>query len=138
MRVILGPQDDAFTREGIRTFLQSEYMVTHESDRMGCRLEGPGIQHKIEPDIISDGIAVGSVQVPGKGTPIVMLADRQTTGGYAKIATVITPDIWKLAQAKPGDCVRFGSVTPAHAHEAYKAYENKIKLLQLPQASPIP
>jgi len=131
VRVVLGPQDDAFTQEGIRTFLQSEYTVTHESDRMGCRLDGPRIQHKNEPDIISDGIAMGSVQVPGNGTPIVMMADRQTTGGYAKIATVITADLWKLAQAKPGDCIRFTRVTLAQAHEAYREYENRIK--QLPE-----
>ena len=129
VRVVLGPQDDAFTQEGINTFLQSKYMVTHESDRMGCRLEGPKIQHHNGPDIISDGIAAGSIQVPGNGKPIVMMADRQTAGGYAKIATVITPDLWKLAQAKPGDYLRFTSFTLAQAHEAYKEYENLLKLL---------
>lgn len=129
VRVILGPQDFAFTKEGIKTFLQSEYTVTHESDRMGCRLEGPVIQHKNKPDIISDGIAMGSIQVPGSGTPIIMMADRQTTGGYAKIATVITPDLWKLAQAKPGDRLRFSEVSVEQAYKLYIDYENLLKLL---------
>lgn len=129
VRVVLGPQDDAFTPEGIDTFLHSEYTVTPESDRMGCRLEGPAITHREGPDIISDGIAMGSIQVPGNGKPIVMLADRQTTGGYAKIATVITPDLWKMAQAKPGDTISFAGVTLAEAHAAYKDYENIFRQL---------
>ena len=79
-----------FTKEGRETFLNSEYTVTSEFDRMGCRLEGPFIAYKTTSDIISDGIAFGSVQVPSHGKPIILLADRQTTGGYAKIATVIS------------------------------------------------
>ena len=129
-RVILGPQDDAFTPEGIETFLQSEYKVTLETDRMGCRLDGPMIKHKHKPDIISDGIAPGSIQVPGKGTPIIMMADRQTTGGYAKIATIITPDLWQIAQAKPGDIIRFNKITPAQAHEIYLEYESIFRILR--------
>jgi len=131
VRVVLGPQDNAFTQEGINTFLQSEYLVTHESDRMGCRLQGPEIEHKSKPDIISDGIPMGSIQVPGNGSPIVMMADRQTIGGYAKIATVITPDLWKLAQANAGDYIKFTRVTLAQAHKIYKEYENMLR--KLPQ-----
>ncbi|SFR13209.1 biotin-dependent carboxyltransferase family protein [Desulfoscipio geothermicus] len=129
VRVILGPQHDAFTQEGIMTFLDSEYKVAPESDRMGCRLDGPAIRHKNGADIISDGIAMGSIQVPGNGKPIIMLADRQTTGGYAKIATVITPDLWKIAQAKPGDSLRFTKVTLEQAHKIYRQYENNIRIL---------
>lgn len=129
IRVVLGPQEDAFTEEGIKTFLQSEYKVTNESDRMGCRLEGPRIQYGSDPGIISDGIAMGSVQVPGNGSPIVLMADRQTTGGYAKIATVITPDLWKIAQAKTGDSIRFSSISLARANAVYREYENMIRLL---------
>ncbi len=87
-------------RQGKETFLSSEYVVTSEFDRMGCRLEGPFIASKSTTDIISDGIAFGSVQVPSHGKPIILLADRQTTGGYAKIATVISVDIPKLVQRK--------------------------------------
>ncbi len=126
LRVILGPQDDHFTQEGIHTFLHSEYTISTEADRMGYRLQGPRIEHKAGADIISDGIPLGSVQVPADRLPIVLLADRQTTGGYPKIATVITVDIVKLAQAKPGDKVRFLQVTEEEAHEALREYEQTI------------
>jgi len=122
VRVVLGPQDDYFTEEGIKTFFASTYKITHEADRMGYRLDGPKIEHKQGADIISDGIALGAVQVPGHGSPIVMLADRQTTGGYAKIATVITPDINLLSQAKTGDTVNFVKVEIEEAHELLKDY----------------
>jgi biotin-dependent carboxylase-like uncharacterized protein len=131
VRVIMGPQDEAFTDKGIRTFFDGEYKVTHESDRMGCRFEGPKIQHKNGPDIVSDGIAPGSIQVVGSGMPIVMMADRQTTGGYTKIATVITPDLWKLAQARTGDSFKFSAISVDEAQELYREYENAIR--QLPE-----
>jgi len=127
VRVILGPQDDYFTQEGIKTFLNSDYKVTNEADRMGLRLEGPKIEHKEGADIISDGIALGSIQVPGHGSPIVMMADHQTTGGYTKIATVITPDIGLMAQAKPGDTIRFVPVEIEEAHEILKEYYKVLK-----------
>ena len=101
MRVILGPQKEMFTEEGVQTFLGSPYTVSVESDRMGIRLEGEKVLADGNTDIISDGIVFGSVQVTTAGLPIVMMADHQTTGGYAKIATVI------LAQARPGDRIRF-------------------------------
>jgi biotin-dependent carboxylase-like uncharacterized protein len=110
VRVLLGPQDDCFTREGIETFLGSGYVITNEADRMGFRLEGPAIEHTGGADIISDGIPLGAVQVPGHGKPVVMLADRQTTGGYTKIAVVVTADISLLAQRMPGEFVRFEKV----------------------------
>ena len=111
LRVILGPQDDAFTQEGVDTFLSRTYTVTQESDRMGCRLAGPPIAHRDSADIISDGIAFGAVQVPSSGAPIIMLADRQTTGGYTKIACVISADFRILAQLKAGDKLRFTAVS---------------------------
>ena len=117
LRVVMGPQDSAFTREGIQTFLSSTYTVTNEFDRMGCRLDGPFIASKNGSDIISDGICFGSVQVPSHGKPIVLLADRQTTGGYAKIATVASVDIPKLVQRKTDDKIRFKVIT---VYEAQK------------------
>lgn len=131
VRVVLGPQDDYFTERGIHTFLSREYKVTNESDRMGCRLEGPKIEHLSGADIISDGIPPGAIQVPGHGQPIVMLADRQTTGGYAKIATVISTDLWKIAQAKPGDIIRFRPIPVEEAQKTYIDY--KKRLLSLPE-----
>ena len=130
LRVIMGPQDDYFTEKGIDDFLHSEYTISAEADRVGYRLQGPRIEHKTGADIISDGIPPGAVQVPGDGFPIVLMADRQTTGGYAKIATVITADIPKLAQAKPGDKVRFLRITGEEAHQALREYEQTIDALQ--------
>jgi len=130
LRVIFGPQDDHFTEDGIHTFLHSEYTVSTRADRMGYCLEGPQIQHTAGADIISDGIPLGAVQIPGDGLPIILLTDRQTTGGYTKIATVISIDIPKLAQAKPGDKVRFTQVTEREAHTALRKYEQKIQTVK--------
>ena len=107
LRVMLGPQEDLFTSAGVSTFLNSEYTVTAQNDRMGYRLEGPPIAHKNGADIVSDALCPGAIQVPGSGLPTVMGVDCPTTGGYAKIATVIGADLPKLAQAKAGDKVRF-------------------------------
>ncbi len=123
LRVLPGPQDDAFSDQGTETFYGSAYRVTNESDRMGFRLEGPSIEHLEKPDIISDGIAMGAIQVPKHGRPIVMMADRQTTGGYTKIANVITADLPAMAQAKPGDEIRFCKVTMDEAQKAYREME---------------
>jgi len=119
LRVVLGPQDDAFTAEGIGTFLSSCYTVSNEADRMGYRLEGGKIQHKDSGDIISDGMIMGAVQIPGQGQPIILMADRQTTGGYTKIAAVIYADLYKVAQAKPGDLMRFSRVSIEEAQDIY-------------------
>lgn len=124
LRVILGPQDEAFTKKGIDTFLNEKYEVTKEFDRMGCRLDGPTIEHKTSADIISDGIVLGSIQVPSHGKPIIMLSDRQTTGGYTKIATVISVDIEKLAQRKIGDKIRFEEIS---LEKAQRIYRNEIE-----------
>jgi biotin-dependent carboxylase-like uncharacterized protein len=126
VRVVLGPQDDYFPAESIRAFLSEAYQVTAEADRMGCRLEGAKICHKQGADIISDGISPGSIQVPGHGMPIIMLADRQTTGGYAKIATAISADMSKLAQVKPGDFIRFAKTSVEEAQAILRGLENKL------------
>ena len=120
LRVVMGPQDDRFSKQGIETFLNSEYTVTSDFDRMGCRLEGPYIAAKESSDIISDGIAFGSIQVPAHGKPIILLADRQTTGGYAKIATVASVDIPKLVQRKTDHKIRFQPITVQEAQELYR------------------
>ncbi len=130
VRVVLGPQEDAFTEEGRRTFLASEYRVTPHADRMGYRLEGPVILHRSSADIISDWVPLGGVQVPGDGKPIILLADRQTTGGYAKIATVIGPDIGRVAQLRPGDTLSFGAVSVAEAQRV--VHELEAALASLP------
>ena len=127
IRVVLGPQDDYFEEEAINVFLDSIYTITSEADRMGYRLDGPKIEHIDGADIVSDGIVFGSVQVPGHGSPIIMMADRQTTGGYTKIATVITPDLPKLAQMSPGNTMNFQKLTVEESHSIYKEYENQFE-----------
>jgi len=129
VRIVLGPQEDAFTAEGRQTFLSSVYRVTHEADRMGCRLAGPAIAHTAGADVISDWIPPGGIQVPGNGTPIVLLSDRQTTGGYAKLATVIGPDIGRIAQCRPGDPVRFRAVSVSEAQQVARAVETALSRL---------
>jgi antagonist of KipI len=123
LRVVWGPQDDAFTEEGRGTFLESTYQVTPHADRMGCRLDGPRIAHRLSADILSDWIPPGGIQVPGDGRPIILLVDRQTTGGYAKIATVIGPDISLVAQARPGDALRFQAIGLTEAQGAVRNLE---------------
>ena len=115
IRVVPGPQSDLFTSRGIDTFYKERYQVSAQTDRMGCRLDGPQIESSRGSDIISDGIALGSIQIPAQGTPIVMLADRQTTGGYAKIATVASVDIPLLVQRATKQYVQFKPVSVIEA-----------------------
>jgi len=129
IRVILGPQDDLFTRKGMDTFLSETYTITSQSDRQGYRLEGELIEHVSGADIISDAILPGSIQVPGNGQPIIMMMDAQTTGGYPKIACVIGPDIDVLAQMLPGRKVRFRQVTIEEAHRI--VYDQALRLSQI-------
>ncbi|WP_026527291.1 biotin-dependent carboxyltransferase family protein [Butyrivibrio sp. VCD2006] len=110
VRVILGPQDDYFTENGLLDFLNGSYKVSTDIDRMGIRLEGKTIEAKAPTDIVSDGITFGSIQITSSGMPIILMADHQTTGGYAKIATVVSEDLQYLAQARPGDVIRFQKV----------------------------
>lgn len=111
IRVVLGPQQDYFSEAEIARFLSESFEVSGQSDRMGYRLTGPAIAHLKGFNIVSDAISTGSVQIPGSGHPIIALHDRQTTGGYPKIATVIRADLARLGQLKPGDTLRFAEVT---------------------------
>ena len=120
VRVIEGPQEEYFTEAGKKTFYNETYTISDQSDRMGYRMEGAPIESVNGTDIISDGIALGSIQVPTNGKPIILLADRQTTGGYAKIATVCSFDIPKLVQGKPGDQVRFQKISLDEAAKIWK------------------
>jgi biotin-dependent carboxylase-like uncharacterized protein len=131
VRVVLGPQDEHFSERGRRTFLESVYTVTPASDRMGMRLAGPALEHSDGFNIVSDGIAPGSIQVPGSGLPIVLLADRQTTGGYPKIATVIAADLPALGRLVAGGRIAFTAVSVADAEAAHRRFA--ARLAQLPQ-----
>ncbi len=126
LRVIMGPQDDLFTEKGVQTFLQSTYAISAQFDRMGYRLEGDPIEHIGDGNIISDGISMGAVQIPSEGKPIILLADRQTTGGYSKIAHVIHVDLAHIAQGKFGDTIAFEKIS---IDDAQKLYLEELKKL---------
>ncbi len=127
VRVVLGPQDDEFSPEGIEVFLNSMYVVTDQSNRQGLRLDGPEIESRTgRYDIVSDAVVNGSVQVPGDGKPIILLADRQTTGGYAKVATVASVDLPKLGQAAPGTSITFAAISVEEAQELLVARSKRV------------
>ncbi|NIO12266.1 MAG: hypothetical protein GTO40_31305, partial [Deltaproteobacteria bacterium] len=111
IRVLMGPQADYFTPRGVDTFLNSTYRLSPQSDRQGCRTDGPAIEIAKGPGIITDPIPLGAIQVPGDGKPIILLRDAQVTGGYAKIAIVARADMDRLGQMMPGDEIRFQRIS---------------------------
>lgn len=123
VRAMPSHEIDRFRSESVVRFFRDPFAVSPKSDRMGCRLEGTPLVHVRGADIVSSGVLTGTVQVPGDGLPIVLLADRQTTGGYTRIAHVIRADLAKLGQARPGDRVRFERTTLEEAREAWDARE---------------
>ena len=130
VRFIAGPQWDWFSAESRRSFLSDAFKITAKSDRMGLRLDGPQLSlASPSRELLSEGIAFGSVQVPPDGRPIVLMADRQTVGGYPKIAQVITVDLAKLAQARTSETVKFQEVTLAQAQTLYLEHEHSLAML---------
>src|SRR4051812_33018988 len=129
IRVVMGPQNDEFSEEAIKQFLDSEWKVSATSDRMGYRLEGPVIKHLHGHNIVSDGTVNGSIQVPGNGAPIVLMPDRGTSGGYPKIATVISADLGRFAQIPPGKAFRFKSVSIAEAQGEARKFAQLLRTL---------
>ena len=115
IRVVLGPQDDYFASEQIAAFLEGPWVLTNRCDRMAYLLEGPRLTHAKGFNIVSDGVAMGAIQVPGNGQPVALMADRQPTGGYPKIANVIGADLGRFAQLRPGAQLRFRAVSIAEA-----------------------
>jgi antagonist of KipI len=128
--VVLGPQEDMFTARGVEAFLSSVYTVTPESDRMGYRLDGSSIEQKNVEEPLTDALMQGSTQVPSNGKPIVLMADAQTSGGYPKIATVTTPGVSRLAQARPNDKVQFRKTSQTQAHAQYLEFYRNLKQLE--------
>ena len=129
IRVVLGPQEDHFDPPSLRTFLTEAFVVTHRMDRMGCNFLGPTLRHARGADVVSDGILAGSIQVPGSGQLIALLADCQPTGGYPKIATVLSADVGRLAQRRPGAAVRFQAVTVEDGRRARIEFLDRIERL---------
>jgi 5-oxoprolinase (ATP-hydrolysing) subunit C len=127
IRIVPGPQDDYFAPDQMAAFLAGPWTVSPRGDRMACFLDGTPLTHARGHDIVSDGVAMGAIQVPGNGLPIVLMADRQSTGGYPKIATVIGPDLGRLAQLRGGSRVRFQSVTVPEAVAARRAERDALR-----------
>jgi biotin-dependent carboxylase-like uncharacterized protein len=129
IRVVMGPQDDEFGDAEKKLFLDSEWKISATSDRMGYRLEGPVIKHLHGHNIVSDGTVNGSIQVPGNGAPIVLMPDRGTSGGYPKIATVISVDLGRFAQTPAGKVFRFKAVGMAEAQTEVKKFAQLLRAL---------
>lgn len=134
LRVLLGPQDDWFAAATLETFLSAPFVVSARSDRMGFRLEGPTIVASRTTELVSEPVAFGAIQVPSGGAPILLMADRQTAGGYPKIATVIAADLPLAGQLAPGAPVRFVACARAEARAALIAREREIVRL-LPEVA---
>ena len=129
IRVLMGPQDDEFSDDTKALFLESEWKISATSDRMGYRLEGPIIKHLHGHNIVSDGTVNGSIQVPGNGAPIVLMPDRGTSGGYPKIATVITADFGRFAQTAAGRGFRFKAVGMVEAQAEARKFSESLRTL---------
>jgi antagonist of KipI len=130
VRVLPGPQQDRFQPDATDVLQSAPYLVTAESNRMGFRLRGSAIRHLNGADIISDATPIGSIQVPASGQPILLMADRQTTGGYPKLATVIAADLGIVAQRVPGESIRFKVCTRAEAIAALIAHERAVMAVE--------
>jgi len=129
IRVVMGPQHDEFGEDATNLVLDSEWKISATSDRMGYRLEGPVIKHLHGHNIVSDGTVDGSIQVPGNGAPIVLMPDRGTSGGYPKIATVISADLGRFAQIPAGKDFRFKAVSMAEAQSEARKFAQLLRSL---------
>jgi antagonist of KipI len=130
IRVLAGPQQDYFAADALAVLQSAPYVIAQNSDRMGFRLEGPRLTHARGADIISDATPLGVLQVPASGQPILLMADRQTTGGYPKIATVIAADLTIAGQLAPADTITFVVCTPGDALKALIAQERALMALE--------
>jgi antagonist of KipI len=133
LRVLPGPQQNRFVSTALDALQSAPYRVLADSDRMGFRLAGPALRHLADADIISEPAPLGAVQVPASGQPILLMADRQTAGGYAKLATVISADISAAAQLAPGEELSFAVCTEAEAVAALIAQERTLLALEAPR-----
>ena len=129
IRVVFGPQDDEFADETKKLFVDSDWKISATSDRMGYRLEGPVLKHLHDHNIVTDGTVNGSIQVPGNGQPIVLMPDRGTSGGYPKIATVISPDLGRFAQIPAGRPFRFKAISMKEAQAEARKFADLLRAL---------
>jgi antagonist of KipI len=131
VRAMRGPECDWYSKESQQTFFSVAWRATNEADRMGVRLKGPALDRTRDGDMISSSVNAGTVQVPPAGQPIVLLPSRQSIGGYPRIASVITVDLGRLAQVRPGDAVTFEETTLAVAHDLYLARERDLARVRM-------
>ncbi|MBA2176415.1 biotin-dependent carboxyltransferase family protein [Halobacillus locisalis] len=129
IRVTKGTEYDSFSTESVQAFETEPFTINSKSDRMGCRLIGPALTRQTDEDLISEAVAFGTIQVPTDGTPILLLADRQTTGGYPRIAQVATVDLPKVAQLKPGEDIHFELITHEQSQWLYVEREKRLQQL---------
>jgi 5-oxoprolinase (ATP-hydrolysing) subunit C len=125
-RVVLGPQDDYFSTEAIAAFFNSDFRLTAAADRMAYRFVGPETAHKETFNIVTDGVALGAIQIAGDKQPFVLMADYQPTGGYPKLGHVARVDISRLAQLRPDETCRFIEASAETARQALIAREDEI------------
>ncbi|UOQ97759.1 biotin-dependent carboxyltransferase family protein [Hymenobacter sp. 5317J-9] len=130
VRAVVGPEYGQFSVESQQAFWQQPFTVTPEADRMGYRLQGPTLTRHTAAELLSSAVTFGTVQVPAGGQPILLMADHQTTGGYPRLAQVITADFSVLAQLRPGQTVRFAEVALAEAQALYLAQERRLRALR--------
>jgi antagonist of KipI len=130
LRVLPGPQADRFVKEALDVLQSAPYRVDVNSNRVGYRLSGPRLQHLSGADILSDATPIGAIQVPASGEPILLMADCQTTGGYAKIATVISADTPAAGQLAPGDEIRFVVCSLPEAMNALRMQSDTLRALE--------
>ena len=131
VRALRGPECDWFTKESQQAFFSAEWWATKEADRMGVRLQGPELTLARPREMISSSVNAGVVQVPSAGQPIVLLPSRQSVGGYPRLAAVVTADLGRIAQMRPGDTVRFLETTLATAHDLTLARERDLNRVRL-------
>jgi biotin-dependent carboxylase-like uncharacterized protein len=130
LRVVLGPQQDYFSDDALSIFFSASFQLTHATDRMAYRLAGPVIAHARDFNIVSDGIALGAIQIAGDGQPLILMADHQPTGGYPKLGHVARVDIGRLAQLRPGETCRFTPIDVEAARQALLALDDEMRATQ--------
>ncbi len=136
VRLVLGPQDDFFTPAALAGFLGTTWRVSHRADRMGTWLDGPAVAHAGGFNVLSDGMVPGCVQIPGSGQPVVLLRDCQTIGGYPKLGTVVTADLPRFAQLRPGSPVRFAAIDVDAAQALYRRHQASLQALAAEEVVP--
>lgn len=143
IKVVLGPQDAYFSKQELAAFFASTYRMTHRSDRMGAWLDGPVVAHSGGFNVVSDGLVPGCIQIPGSGMPVVLLMDCQTIGGYPKLATIVSADLPRFVQCRPGSVVNFAAVDIDTAHLLYRGYRASLSAIphsvrEMPERSTLP